>query len=296
MTVDRIVSYPIDVLCSFHYYRTDAEQMIRFHDQGKMRFIADSGAFSAYQLGATITPAKYATWCHTLAGRLHWCASLDVIGDPQQSWRNWVMLRDRYQLPTVPTLHAGTDTRWLDAYVKEGVDLIGLGGMAGLGQAPRAFRWAVHTFRHARRHHPHLRFHLWGVTGFNFLETLPAWSSDSSGFLGSVRRWARIRIFDPTTGKAVMGDMRRVSGTSMYRLGAILRNEYGVDPALVQRSTEDNRALTMRLAIGSAQRYATWLQQRHQVTAPSTYQGAATTGPRIYVVSSKIAELTAAVA
>jgi len=291
----EIVSYPIDVLTSYHYFRTDAERMANLHDQGIMRFVADSGAFSAHQLGATIKLADYAAWCHQLRSRLHWCAALDVIGDPQASWTNWTTLQDRHHLQTVPTLHAGTDPKWLDAYARQGVDLIGLGGMAGLGQAPRAYRWAVHTIRHARDHWPQMRFHFWGVTGWQFLETLPAWSADSSGFLGNARRWGIIRIFNPKTGKVVLASLRRDAGNTLYKIAPLLRETYGIDPATIQTSGETNRATIMRLAIGSSQRYATWLQQRHQVTAPASYHGEATTGPRIYVVSGKIGDLEAAV-
>jgi hypothetical protein len=53
-----------------------------------MRFIADSGAFSALSLDASIDLATYATWCHTWWDRFCWCASLDVIGDPRGSWQN----------------------------------------------------------------------------------------------------------------------------------------------------------------------------------------------------------------
>lgn len=290
-----LVTYPIDVLISFHYYRAAVEQIAWLHDQGYMRFIGDSGAFSAHQLGSTIDIAEYAAWCHQLRGRLHWCASLDVIGDPQASWTNWTRLRDRHQLLTVPTLHAGCGTSWLDAYAKEGADLIGLGGMAGLGQAPRAFRWAVHMVRHARDHWPQVRFHLWGVAGFQFLETLPAWSADSSGFLGSTRRWAVIRIFDPKKGKVILGNIREDSGNSIYQLGPVLREEYGVDPNTIRRSGEHNRKLIIQLTIGSAQRYAAWLQQRHQVAAPSSYKGEATVGPRIYVVSASGTDIEMAI-
>lgn len=172
-----LVTYPIDALISYHYYRepTQIAKVMRFQQGGVTRFIGDSGAFSAYQIGATIELSTYAMWCRTWWDHFCWCASLDVIGDPQASWTNWTRLRDRHQLLTVPTLHAGCGTRWLDAYAKEGADLIGLGGMAGSGQAPRAFRWAVHMVRHARDHWPQVRFHLWGVTGHNFLETLPVW-------------------------------------------------------------------------------------------------------------------------
>lgn len=292
-THPSIVTYPINVLVSYHYFKNNADRIIRLHDSGAMRFIADSGSFSAHQLGAKVSIPDYVTWCRYLGGRLHWCASLDVIGDPRASWDNWTRIRDKHQLLTVPTVHAGTETSWLDAYTREGVDLIGLGGMAGLGQAPRAYRWVVNMVRHARDHHPHIRFHLWGITGFQFLETLPVWSADSSGFLGNAYRWAITRVFDPTTKKVMLISLRRDAGNSIYKIGPLLRREYGLDPAIVKQTATSDKSLASRLATGSSQRYADWLQTRHRVTAPVTYQGDATIGPQIYVVTVSISYLEA---
>src|SRR5690606_17654109 len=177
-----------------------------------LRLIGDSGAFSAWSQGAKITLEEYAAWCRRWWDHLCWCASLDVIGDPMATWRNWVALRDRYGLLTVPTLHAGTDVKWLDAYAAEGVDLIGLGGMAGTGQAPRAFRWALHMVRRARDRWPHVRFHLWGVTHRRFLDTLPVWSADSSGLMGGAYRYGNLRLFDPATARDININVRRGGG------------------------------------------------------------------------------------
>jgi hypothetical protein len=284
--------FPIDALISYHYFKdtSTAAKVMRLRRANITRFIGDSGAFSALSLGATIRLDDYATWCRTWWDDLCWCASLDVIGDPRASWTNWHTLKYDYQLPTVPTLHAGTGTDWLDAYAHEGVDLIGLGGMAGNGQAPRAFRWVLKMIRHARDHWPNIRFHLWGVTGGDFLETFPVWSADSSGLLVKAAKFGALRLFDPARGAN-----RTVSlnGREIYQLGPLLRRTYGVDPRQIERSHAGNRELLILLQVVSAQLYAAHLQQRHQVTPPTMFRGATSDlrGPRLHIVDSNFEDL-----
>lgn len=275
--------YPVDALVSFHYYRRD-EHMVPLVQTGRLRMIGDSGAYSAWSVGAKINLGEYAGWCRRWWDHLCWCASLDVIGDPEATWRNWVTLRDRHELLTVPTLHAGADTSWLDAYAGEGVDLVGLGGMGRSVDAPRAFRWVVHMIRHARRRWEQVRFHLWGVTRRQFLDALPVWSADSSGTLGQGYRYGNVRVFDPTTGRDVRIDIRRGTGSrATYRHGELLRKVYGVDPAQIETSHPGNRTVLIQLAAASTQQYAEWLQRRHRVAAPSMFRTGPATGTLVHL-------------
>jgi hypothetical protein len=260
------ITYPVDALVSYHYYRDD-QVMARLVETGRLRLIGDSGAFSALTQGSTINLDEYAAWCHRWRQHLCWAASLDVIGDPTASHRNWLRLRDQHGLATVPTLHAGAHTRWMDTYAREGVDYIGLGGMAGTGQAVRAFRWAVHMFRYARDQWPAVRFHLWGVTNRRFLDALPAYSADSSGILGAAYRYAQLRLFDPATGRHHNVALR--GGRAVYQHSALLRRVYGVNPAEIETSHTGNRTTLIQLATAATQQYAAWLQKRHQVSAPT---------------------------
>lgn len=278
------ITYPVDALVSFHYYAGDND-MGRLVNTGRLRLIGDSGAFSAMTQGATIQLDAYADWVTRWQPHLFWAAALDVIGDPVASHRNWRVLRDRHRLDTVPTLHAGADPKWLDAYAADGVDFLGLGGMAGTGQAAKAFRWAVHMFRYARDRWPGVRFHLWGVTNRKFLDALPAYSADSSGILGGAYRYARLRLFDPATGQHRQVMLQ--GGRAIYGLAPLLRRVYGVAPGDIARSHPGNRVTLIKLAAASTQQYAAWLQRRHRVTPPTWgINPAAPVGPLVHVVSA----------
>lgn len=263
------VTLPVDALASFHYYRKDAD-MAALVATGRLRLIGDSGAFSAWSQGAPINLDEYAAWVAKWRQHLLWAASLDVIGDPVATWRNWVALRDRHSLVTVPTLHAGADPVWLDRYAAEGVDMLGLGGMADPRKAVAAFRWALNVFRQARQRHPNVRFHLWGVTANRFLLNLPAYSADASGILGQASRFGNLRIFDPMAGRFVV---IRLTGRNVYRVAPLLRRVYGVDPSAIETSHPGNRQMLFRLLLVSKQLYVRFLVERHHVQAPASLNG-----------------------
>ncbi|MBM0203547.1 hypothetical protein JNW90_10775 [Micromonospora sp. STR1s_5] len=281
------VAYPLDALVSYHYYKADKD-MAALVATRRLRMIGDSGAFSAFTQGTPIKMPEYVTWVRQWDPYLCWTAALDVIGDPVATLRNWREMRDRHQLVTVPTLHVGTDPRWMDPYAREGCDFMGLGGM--VGRALQSLPWVVKVFRYARDHHPQMRFHIWGITHKKFLTNLPAYSADSSEFGGGYR-FARLRLFDPRISRHVTADLRPANG--VYSIGPLLRQVYGTDPALVRRPTSANRHLLIQLAARSNQFYAAWLQRRHQVSAPRwalhhprQLDATDATGTRIHAVTS----------
>jgi hypothetical protein len=278
---DYPLAYPLDILASYHYLN-DTTKMAKIVNARCWRIIGDSGAFSAHTLGQTIDLADYAAWCHTWWDHLVWCASLDVIGDPVASFRNWTTLRDRHQLVTVPTVHAGAGTEWIDQYATEGADLIGLGGLVGRNMPARGYRWAVHVVRHVRDRWPDVRLHLWGIAADSYLRHLPVWSADSSGVSVNPYKFAILRLCDPRTGESTRVHLR---SRKLYTYGPLLRSVYGVDPRQLSDPSPASRRLISRIAVASTVNYATWLQRHHQVTPPSTYRGPADlVGPRIHLV------------
>jgi hypothetical protein len=270
------LAYPVDTLVSYHYYGGD-DIMEAITGAGRLRLIGDSGAFSAHTQGAVITLGAYAGWVSRWQDRLAWAASLDVIGDPEATWANWLQLRDGLGVTTVPTLHAGTDPAWLDRYADEGVDFAGLGGLVGR-PVPRVMPWLVHVFRYCRDRYPAMRFHAWGVSGRRILDALPFWSADSSYALSAGWRYGKFFLFDPRTARTTGFAL---DGRDPYRHNDLISRIYGADPASL---TPSNRTACVKLAAASAQQYAAWLQARHKVTPPAS---ATLTGTRFHVAPCK---------
>lgn len=263
MTDQPLVRYPLDALASFHYYRRD-QQMDNIIGTKRLCLIGDSGAFSALTQGTPIHMNEYLAWCKQWVPYLAWAATLDVIGDPAATLRNWRTMRDHHQLATVPTLHVGTDPHWIDTYAREGCDFMGLGGM--VQRELQALPWLVHVFRYARDRHPQMRFHLWGATRRKLLDNLPAYSADSSGILGAAYRFASLRLFHPDTGRNITVAMK---GANVHKHGRLLRDHYQVDPADITRPTPENRHILIQIAARSTQLYAQWLTRRHNVSPPA---------------------------
>ncbi len=269
---------PFNALVSYAFFRTRVPEIKVHHDLG-MRFIGDSGAYSAHTQGKIITLDAYADWLTDLAGRLVWCASLDVIGNPEATWVNFIRLRATGH-QVVPTIHVGTDIRELDRYVDRGCDLIGLGGMAKRKDPKALMRWLVPIFRYARDVHPQVRFHGWGMTRREILMHLPFWSVDSSGF-GQVYRFGRLDLFDQTTGRRVTFHMNK--GHTLAAGGEHFRDRLGITPAEVAKIDIRNatpyhptaaesagRSLLYGVAAHLAQDTETYYTRRHHVSPPSS--------------------------
>jgi hypothetical protein len=268
----------LDFLASYHYLKGDDKLFAAAIAPG-MSTIMDSGAFSAASTGAAISLDEYSRFVGRWSDRFLWCASLDVIGDPQATCSNWLAMRDKWGLKTVPTVHFGTDPVWLRTYHREGATLIGLGGMVGK-PASKVIPWLVACFRAAKTLDG-VAFHGWGFSHSSTLAALPFYSVDSSGPLGSAYRFGTLSMFDPAKGRKVT---IQLDGRSIYRHSDLLRHVYKVDPSQIATSVKENRLLLVRVAMASIQRHAAWLARRHRVGAPAHLGTGVPGGTRIHAV------------
>jgi|SRR5690625_2926499 len=257
-----VLDVPTDILCSYHYFH--AIDMAKVQEWGT-RIIGDSGAFSAMSGGVPIDREEFHAWADRWRDALFWTAALDVIGDAEASYQNWIAAR-RDGLELVPTLHYGEGTASLDRFAEEGATLIGLGGMVPYSsEKDRLMRWCLQMHRHARDHHPHVRFHGWGISHPFLVDNLPWWSTDSSGF-SSCFRFGTLRLWDPRKGRFFGVDL---NGRDLAKHARLLRETYNVDWKLISRSTPENRRPLGRVALRAVQLYASWLQRRQAVSAPA---------------------------
>ena len=271
---DVPLDVPTDILCSYHYYKdVDIAEV-----QGwGTRIIGDSGAFSAFSVGAPIDREDFHAWAARWQEHLFWIASLDVLGNVKESRANFLAAQ-RDGLNLVPTIHYLGGPEELDWYVEHGADLVGLGGTVGLNDI-RRLRWYLTLFRYARDNHPGVRFHGWGASGPILLDNLPWWSTDSSGFAAAFM-YGRLKLFDPRRGKFVAVDL---NGHQIARHAKLLREHYHVDWRKILVSTPETRRPLARVAIKAVQLYGDWLRKRQQVSPPESLRAkleqAETLGP-----------------
>jgi hypothetical protein len=283
-------------LVSFHYHKDSDLQAIVDAYGGPCEVFADSGAFSAATLGATIKRADYAAWLHQWRGVLTTSATLDVIGDPVATHRNTNALEDQ-GLTVLPVFHVGSPWERLHELCKE-YRYIALGGMVPHAKKPDAvLRWLVQCFKIAREYGT--VFHGFGQTRFATIAALPFYSVDSSAW-GSGSRYGQISLWDERRAKLVTV---QVSKPDQARKHAALLRSHGADPALVgrpgfamikQRTREqyDREDLMMRGAPAVAyHRLGQWLIRRHKVPAPPGWERP---GTALYLADGAHSQLTKA--
>lgn len=231
--------FPRNGLVSYAYYRTADLDRLK-----SLRLIGDSGAHSANTLGIKINDKLLADWITKWRHRLAWAACLDVINDPEGTWRGFRTMHEVHGIEGVPSLHFGTDPREMDRYADYGVDFMGLGGMVGKSR-PKSMRWLVACLRYARDNHPDMRFHGWGLTSEVTFQ-LPFWSVDSSSWCAAWM-FGRLHLRHPRTGEATLVQL---DGKQAYRpeVARLLRDHYGTAPSEVAECTPVTRKNVVRAA------------------------------------------------
>lgn len=268
---------PINGLLSYWYAQdADVEAIARDY-----RLIGDCGAFSAMSVGARIDIDAYAAWVKQWGDFMYWAASLDVIDSVSESLDNYRHLRDVHGLDVVPTVHWREPLETIDAYVQDGATFIGLGGLASTGYTSGKLAWCLAMFKYAKARHPEVKFHGWGVFAGRLVRPLPWYSVDSSRYVRGVRR-GLLSLFDPTTGGFFEV---RMNGHHSHHHALVLRDHYGVEPALVESANPVTRRDVLRVAARSFQLFEDHLRKRRAIEPPSYgITNPVAVGPLVHVV------------
>lgn len=283
------------ILASFHYFRRiDVSRLVRqAKDLGvTVDFLADSGAFSAYTTGATITLKQYAAWLTSYAPVINAAITLDVIGDPAASGRNTLMLEDMVgnDVTVIPVYHVGSPWSELHRWCA-GHKYVALGGGAVLQGRERAFMaWAVKAHRIAAEYGT--RFHGLGMTRPPGPELLPWYSVDSS-YWSSAQRNGTLGLFDMRTRQWLRVRVGTLQAIDKPNIARVLRS-YGASPRAVaangfgrvairgEQARSDRRWLA-EAAAEAWMRYGDHLRDKHgTIPAPD---GVRHDGPKMYLAT-----------
>lgn len=264
-------------LVSFHYHRDTDLQAIADAYGGPVEVFADSGAYSAATLGATIDRADYAAWLKDWQHLVTTAATLDVIGDHAATQRNTLAI-ENMGLSVLPVFHTGTPWDRLHELCKQ-YGYVALGGMVPYAKEPdQVVRWLIKCFRIGQEYGT--VFHGFGQTRFKTIAALPFYSVDSSAW-GSGSRYGSIALWDERRARLVSV---QASDPAQARKHAGLLRAHGADPTLVgrpgfavlkQRTREqyDREDRMMRGAPAVAyHRLGEWLIRRHNVSAPPGWE------------------------
>jgi hypothetical protein len=180
----------------------------------------DSGAFSLYRTSFLIKSQKlkgkeffnskefwnyldsYISFIKKYEVAIDRYANLDVIGNPELTWRNQKYMEDEGLHP-VPVVHYGTDLKWLELYINKGHPIIGLGGLVGNASNNDCVRWIEKCFKlvcNNSNHLPIIKVHGFGINRNYLLFKFPWWSVDATN-IEKLARYGKIFIPKKVNGK-----------------------------------------------------------------------------------------------
>lgn len=173
-----------NILIAFPYWNGDVAKMTLDH-KDVVRILVDSGAFTAWKAGKPIALDDYCRFLEGLPVPPWRYFTLDVVGDPAGSMRNYETMLKRGFKP-VPIFTRGEDAAALEEYYKTS-DVVGIGGLVGT-QDNRGFVNGI------MRHIGKRRVHWLGFTNIDYLKHYKPYMCDSSSW-ESGGRYASIRLY-----------------------------------------------------------------------------------------------------
>ena len=175
---------------SYHYIRKGkACKNIR---QDQVKIFLDCGAYSAFTLGEVIDMGEYCDFVHANqdiileSGGVKMIAALDVIGNAEESWKNFEEMKRR-GVKAIPCFHFNEPWEFLDHYVAEGYEYISLGGLVRSNLFSLE-QWFNQVFERTCNPDgtPRIKFHAFGLTALKLMLQYPWYSVDSSTWV----QWA----------------------------------------------------------------------------------------------------------
>jgi hypothetical protein len=224
----------------------------------------DSGAWSVFNSGKTISLDDHASWVkarHAEYGADHVrFIGLDVIGDPAATLRNY---RDQRSVgaPVEPTATFGASSEDLDDLIRVGdTRWINVGGL--VKRDPKQIAAFLAFIK--KRIPPEVKIHALGCTSPKVLGRVPVEGMDSSSWL-TFAQFKRLILFRPHLGKWVSVNAGREDWTETHRAGGWLRDEYGIDPSdMFEPTTVPRTAFYLGKACEANLKFSEWVTKQSE--------------------------------
>ena len=174
--------HPLKLLVAYPYLNKDIINIIK---ENEVQFLLDSGAFTAWKSGKQIDLDAYCNLIEALPFKPWRYFTLDVIGDPEGTVKNYEIMLKRGFKP-IPIFTRGEDIKMLDEYYKTS-DVVGIGGLVGT-PGNKGFVKGIMRKANGRK------IHLLGFTNLDFLKAYKPYMADSSSW-ESGARYAQIPLY-----------------------------------------------------------------------------------------------------
>lgn len=219
------------------------KRLAEFKDS--VRFVLDSGAFTAWKTGKPIELDDYCRFLESLPVTPWRYFLLDVIGDPHGTMRNYETMLKRGFNP-VPIFTRGEDPSVLDDYYKTS-EVVGIGGLVGT----RRNRGFVNGIM---KHVGNRKVHWLGFTVPEFVLHYRPYMCDSSSF-DSPLRFGKLKLYLGRGKEITVTSKDFIARPSQEVIDAV--RMYGEDPFKLALKSEwvnsgKNRTTLERLTYKSA--------------------------------------------
>lgn len=213
----------LNVLVAFPYFKGGVISTLGGW-QDKVRVLIDSGAFTAYKSGKPIQLDDYCKFLENIPIRPWGYFTLDVIGQPDATMKNYrEMLRRGFE--PIPIFTRGTDPAVLDEYYQTS-DVVGIGGLV---RTPRNRAFVNGIMAHVGDR----KVHLLGFSDIPFLKQYRTFSCDSSGW--DQASYGQFRLY---MGHGQFTYVRRDMCRTPLSVSVQQRlHHYGIEPATLAKET-----------------------------------------------------------
>lgn len=167
----------LNILVAYPYIKPDVIKVL-YENQDKIRFLLDSGAFTAWKAGKPISLDEYCKFIEQLPFKPWRYFTLDVVGNPEKSFENYQIMLKRGFNP-IPIFTRGEDIKMIDEYYKTS-DVVGIGGLVGT-QGNKGFVKGIMKVVGNRK------VHWLGFTNKEFVKHYKPYMCDSSSWEGGAR-------------------------------------------------------------------------------------------------------------
>jgi hypothetical protein len=171
---------PLNLLCAFPYFSSKVFELLRNLPHERYRLIVDSGAFTAHNAGKPVDLDAYCAFLDKLEPlRPFDAVQLDVIGDPEGTWRNLELMQSR-GYDVMPVFQRGDEAESLERMY--GVaDYVNVGGVVGGSENRNFMKWVAELGRGRKQH--------WlGFIEMDLIKAYKPTSVDSSSWNMAARR------------------------------------------------------------------------------------------------------------
>lgn len=224
-----------NILESYHY--VNKQKYVDDMRRNNSQVFLDSGAFSAFTLGAEIDLPTYCNYIKKNTDIIRkddgllMASVLDGIGDPLRTWQNQKQMESLGVRP-LPCFHFGEDERYLEYYINN-YEYITIGGMVPYS-TKQLFIWLDRIWNRYLidgSGNPKVKVHGFGLTSVPLMKSYPWYSVDSS-------RWIQAAVFgyilvnDKPIEISDKSGKRKTKGAHLETITEIEKNE------LVKQLTE----------------------------------------------------------